>query len=137
MRQDRAALAQPAVTDFNALLGLETEVVRPGETTVELDIEPHHLNRAGTLHGGVMMAMLDTLMGYAAYSALNLPGEKLVTTRMTTHFLEGITNGSLSGAGWVVARNEQYLTLEAVLRDQTGRQIASATGQYSIVRPGN
>ena len=122
------------MTSFNELAGFEPILVQPGMTSLEITIEPRHLNRAGTVHGGMLMTLLDSLMGYAATSTLEEREPRLATSRMTTQFLEAVSGGQLLGEGRVVSDNGGYLLTAGELRDQDGRLIATAQGQFTRLR---
>lgn len=117
-------------TNFNTYLGFEPRLSQPGRTVLEVTLAPHLLNRAGYLHGGAMMTLMDTLMGYAATSLLQ-EGESIVTSSMTTHFLEPISAGEIFGEGAVIADNGRYLLTEARLKDAKGQTLALSRGQFS------
>jgi 1,4-dihydroxy-2-naphthoyl-CoA hydrolase len=48
-------------------LGLRTTDVGPGTMVAELDVRPDLLNPFGTLHGGVLSALVDHLLGAVLY----------------------------------------------------------------------
>lgn len=120
-------------THFNSHLGFETELTGPGKTVIEVTLVPHLLNRAGYLHGGAMMTLMDTLMGHAAYSLLQA-GESIVTTSMTTQFLESVSAGEIFGEGSVTADNGSYLLTQARIRNAEGQTVALSHGQFSRLR---
>lgn len=122
------------MASFNEWAGFEPALVRPGATRVEITIEPRHLNRAGTVHGGFLMTLLDSLMGYAASSTLGEGQPRLATSRMTTQFLEAVSAGKLLGEGRVVSGKGAYLLTTGELRDGDGRLIATAQGQFTRLR---
>ncbi|MCH7708009.1 MAG: hotdog fold thioesterase [Myxococcales bacterium] len=121
-------------TGFSNLLGLDISLREPGHAVGTLDIESLHMNRAGLVHGGVLMTMLDTLMGWAANSDPSFTGEFLATSRMTTHFLEAVRSGPLSGEGWVTASTAGYFIAEAEIRDSKDQLVATASAQFTRVR---
>ena len=120
-------------TNFNTHLGLDTQIAEPGRSSITVTIEPRMLNRAGVLHGGMMMTIMDTLMGHAAYSLLR-DEETVVTSSMTTHFLEPASAGEIRGEGVVIADNGGYLLAEARLKNSRDQTIAFARGQFSRLR---
>ncbi len=122
------------MVSFNEWAGFEPALVRPGVTRVEITIKARHLNRAGTVHGGFLMTLLDSLMGYAATSTLEERQPRLATSRMTTQFLEAASGGQLIGEGRVVSGNGSYLLTSGELRDGDGRLIATAQGQFTRLR---
>ncbi len=118
-------------------LGFRTESPEPGHTVVSHELQPHHLNITGAVHGGFLMTVLDTLMGHAVFTYLGDPAVRFATSSMTTHFLEAVSGGTLSGEGRVVARNEQYATAEAHPKDGEGRLVATAEAVFTFRRKGS
>ncbi|MCH7521119.1 MAG: PaaI family thioesterase [Candidatus Marinimicrobia bacterium] len=45
---------------FTAGLGFIFQSPEPGHATGQLEVQPRHLNRSGTLHGGLAMTLLDS-----------------------------------------------------------------------------
>lgn len=54
--------------DFGAVIGYRMLLPEAGIAVLELEIGPHHRNRLGTVHGGVLMAMLDAAGMWACRS---------------------------------------------------------------------
>lgn len=114
-------------------LGYKTELLEPGVTRVEFEIKPQHLNMAGALHGGIYMTLMDSLMGHALYSILGHRLGGFATTVMHTHFLQGVRKGSIIGHGRYLTTNGTYMNAEAHITDQSGKLLASADGQFTLV----
>ena len=123
-------------TGFSDYLGLEISLREPGHAVGTLDIQSFHYNRAGLVHGGVLMTMMDTLMGWAANSDPAFTGEFLATSRLTTHFLEAVRSGPISGAGRITASTAGYVIAEGELRDSEDQLVATATAQFTRLRRG-
>ncbi len=72
---------------FGDVLGMRRTRTSAGEASFEIEIGPEHLNRHGGVHGGVLMAMLDT----AGLWAIAAPDEdappKAVTLSLTCNFV--------------------------------------------------
>ena len=80
------------VPPFNTWLG--TEIVRrdDGEIEARIDLKPHHLNKRGVAHGGVVTALLDTALGAAVIASI--PKEWwCATTSLSTQFIDGAGAG--------------------------------------------
>ena len=121
---------------FTKYLGFQTRSPDPGRTTVELQLKPHHLNIAGAVHGGLYMTLLDSLMGHAAITFLDNRATPVATSSMTTHLLETVSQGQLTGSSRVIAQGGTYLLTEAELRDAGRRLIATAEAVYTRLRAG-
>jgi uncharacterized protein (TIGR00369 family) len=115
-------------------LGYHTELVEPGHTSVTFKIQPEHRNITGVVHGGLLMTVLDTLMGHAVYTHLGDPAARFGTSQMTTHFLRVVAKGTLTGEGHVVAQSEKYITAEAEIRGARGALVATAEAQFTTMR---
>lgn len=115
-------------------LGFHTDLVEPGHTQVSLEIKPEHRNITGVVHGGLLMTVLDTLMGHAVFTHLGDPSARFGTSQMTTHFLRVVASGTLTGEGRVVTQNESYVTAEAEIKSEGGDLVAMAQAQFTIIR---
>lgn len=122
-------------TYFTKYLGFQTASPEPGRTVVEIELQPYHLNIAGAAHGGFFMTVLDTLMGHAVFTGLGDPAARFATSSMTTHFLEAVRGGTLTGEGRVVKKGDLYVAAEAELRNGEGRLAATAEAIFTILRP--
>lgn len=117
-------------------LGFQTDMVEPGRTAVTFKIQPEHRNITGVVHGGLLMTVLDTLMGHAVFTHLGDPAIQFGTSQMTTHFLRVVAKGTLTGEGRVVAQSEKYVTAEADIRGEGGDLVATAEAQFTTIRRG-
>lgn len=112
-----------ATLDFEQLVVL-------GEGSVALTLVPaeHHLNPLGTVHGGVIAAVLDTVAGCAVHSALPA-GTGYTSLDLHTRFLRPVTpaTGRVRAEGTVVSKGGRTATAEARLVDDAGRLLATAT----------
>ena len=50
---------------FNAVLGFKLVEWTAQSAVMELPIQPIHLNRSNTLHGGILATLIDAACGYA------------------------------------------------------------------------
>ncbi|BDW97947.1 hypothetical protein MACH10_36320 [Thalassospira tepidiphila] len=102
---------------------------------VELDVQNHHCNRAGILHGGVLTTLMDTASGYAVCFC-PVPGNvrKSLTLSLTTNFLGMARDGLVR----VVARKQgggrKVVFTEATAYDADGNVIGTSTGTFKYHR---
>jgi uncharacterized protein (TIGR00369 family) len=115
-----------------ATLGFERLEVVEGEDgpTVEVVLTPaeHHLNPLGSVHGGVLAAMLDTACGCAVHVTLPA-GTGYTSLDLATRFLRPVLAGAgpITATGRVVSRGRRTALAEAHLTDGDGRLLAHAT----------
>lgn len=79
---------EAAEVHFGTLLGYERLASENGTAIVELRLRAEHGNRGGTVHGGVLMTLLDT----AGMWASCVPGEVSTgaTVSMSCNFLSAV-----------------------------------------------
>ncbi len=71
---------------FQKTLGLRLLVVEPRLVTAELDIADKHANSVGAVHGGVLMALADSLGAIGAVQNL-ADGQFTATLSSQTYFI--------------------------------------------------
>lgn len=108
-------------------------LVGPGEVAVTLLPGEHHLNPLGTVHGGVIAALLDTAAGCAVHSTLPA-GTGYTSLDLNARFLRPVTpaTGLVRAQGKVLARGSRTATAEAILVDADGRLLAHATSSCLV-----
>jgi fumarylpyruvate hydrolase len=119
------------IPPFNTYLG--TEFVRRGEGEVEvaLELQPHHLNRRGVAHGGVVTALLDSALGAAVISSMP-PEWWCATTSLSTQFIGGAGAGRLFATGRLLRRGRHVAFAGGEVRDAAGKLIATASGTWHL-----
>lgn len=114
---------------FSRHIGAKVEEVEPGRSVVRIDVEDHHLNGAGTLHGGVYASLIDNAMGL---SVLAFVGVRTATIEMNVHFLGAVSEGRITCRSEVVHRTRRTATAEAKVHDEGGNLVAMGTGAFRV-----
>jgi len=117
-----------AAEPFTAFLGYRLVELSEGSACAEFDMSPNAQRVGGVLHGGVIMAVLDETMGFAALT-LN-DGVDQVTVELKVNFLEPGVEGPFKVCGRVVKRGGRVAVVEGEIRDAKGRLIAKALGTW-------
>ena len=119
------------------LLGFDIVDVGAGEVTFEMTPAEKHYNPIGSVHGGVVATLLDTVMGCALHTLLPR-GAWYTTLDVNVRYHRGITlrTGTVSSVGTVVHNGRRTATAEGrVVEKSTGRLLATATSTLLVVRP--
>jgi uncharacterized protein (TIGR00369 family) len=124
----RALVANSA---FYRWSGIRVADASSGTVTLELVLDEHHRNVQGFAHGGVLATLADAAMGLSVRSALE-PGRRHVTIEMGMHYLRPVTIGTITATGLAVRIGREIAYAEAVVADATGRDLARASGTYSV-----
>ncbi|HWK66709.1 MAG TPA: PaaI family thioesterase [Rhizobiaceae bacterium] len=112
-------------------LGLQMTHSQEGRMTGQLEVGPHHLNRAGYVHGGVLCTMID--FGACTAGLHAEPGEPLrfgVTLALTTNFTKAVNSGTLTVEGKVISAGRKTYTAEARVLDASGDLVAHGIGTF-------
>jgi uncharacterized protein (TIGR00369 family) len=117
---------------FHRWAGLELVSVGEGEAELRLDLQPHHFNPQGIVHGGIITAVADTSIGLALRSKLR-PGLTHRTAQLNVHFLAKVEGGVIVGRGSALHLGQRMGYGEANVLDGEGRLIARATGTFIVL----
>jgi uncharacterized protein (TIGR00369 family) len=114
---------------------LDFEDFRPegGRVVVTMRAQEFHYNPLGTVHGGVLSALLDTAAACSVHSTL-APGEGYTSLDLTVKFLRPVTvaSGLLTCEGSVIQRGRRTALAQAHLTDEAGKLVAHATSSCMI-----
>jgi uncharacterized protein (TIGR00369 family) len=111
-------------------------VLRDGEegrSIWEYRVDPAHFNLNGTLHGGVVMALLDTAMGFAVVSRVAGEGRFNAAAEQSTRFLAPIRSGVITAEAFVLKLGKRLAIVEGKARDEAGTLVAVASASHSIL----
>ena len=129
--------AAPPPTDNPLLdyLGIRLASVGDGRCTFELDLEPRHLNRQGSVQGGVTATLLDAACGYAGLPAG--PDGALghaVTVMLTISYLSKASTGRLRATAQLTRAGKSLYFASAELTTDAGVLVATAQGTFKRSR---
>jgi uncharacterized protein (TIGR00369 family) len=118
------------------LMGMGVEAVQAGEVTFTVDPHESQYNPLGVVHGGVVCTVLDTVVGCAVQTTLEL-GWMYTSIDLNVSYLRPFTlaTGPLRVTGRVVKPGRRVAFTEAVALDAQGREIATATSSLLVIAP--
>ncbi|MGY1737998.1 PaaI family thioesterase [Geodermatophilus sp. SYSU D00684] len=116
---------------FAGRLGATVEDAGDGAATLAFEVRDEHLNPAGTLHGGVVATLVDTVMGQAVRSTTG-DGEVPATSQLTVTYLRPGRPGPLEVRGRVRTRGEHLTICEADV-EQEGKALAHAVATFALL----
>jgi uncharacterized protein (TIGR00369 family) len=111
-----------------ALLGIDLVAAEPGRVTMRMGPGEYLYNPLGSVHGGALASLLDSVMGCAVHSTLPL-GRGYTTLEIKVNYLRAVTaaSGPLTAVGEIVHAGRRQAVAEARLTDGTGRLCATAS----------
>jgi uncharacterized protein (TIGR00369 family) len=120
------------VPGFNALLGLDVVGFRDGRFWIGLDAGESHMHEKGFVHGGVVLALLDTAMSRAVRHD-RPKGAYLPTIEFNASFLRPLGAGPVQAWGRIVQAGRTLVRAEGAVIDDDGR--ACAAGRATFISP--
>lgn len=117
---------------FNDMVGIRWVSWTDGEAVAEVELRPELLNRSGSLHGGVMCTLLDTVCARAGcWMPAGQVQRRCTTVSLTTNFLRGASSGVIRATGRLrPGAGTQIFTAVGELADAEGRLLALAQGTF-------
>lgn len=115
---------------FGELLGIEHLAAPDGVALLELALQPRLCNRFGTVHGGVLMSLMDTAGLWACASPGATP--QATTVSLSCSFLAPATLAAtprLTARAEVVKRGRSMVFCSIVVT-AAGRPLAMAQGSF-------
>jgi len=117
---------------FDDLLGLRVEHWEKGRARVTVATRPDLMNAKATVHGGVLVALLDVALATAAHAHVD-DTETLITVNLSVSFLSAGT-GTLVAEGRLIKRGGSLAFCEGEVRGEDGELVAKAVGTFKVPR---
>ncbi len=93
---------------------------------IDYTATPEFCNLLGTVHGGILTAMLDNVMSFAALCGLG-PGHATPSIEIKTSYIAPAKPGLIKGEGHVVRQGRTIVFIEGRLTDPDGKLLTTAT----------
>lgn len=116
--------------------GFVLESLEEGRCEISLALDSVHANAYGSIHGGVVASLADTVSGVAAWTLADR-GERVSTVELKVNFIAGVspTAGGLRAVGRVIHRGRSTAVVEADVNGADGRRIAKGLGTFFYIHP--
>ncbi|MDQ5849833.1 MAG: PaaI family thioesterase [Pseudomonadota bacterium] len=116
---------------FVAHLKIQTEALGEGSARLSLPVEKHLANSIGTVHGGVIMSLLDVALCTAART-LHPDSVGVITIDMSTSFIGGGSGGKLFAEARVLKDGRSLSFVEAEAKNEDGSLVAKAIATVRV-----
>jgi uncharacterized protein (TIGR00369 family) len=120
------------VNNFGNGIGMQLEVISPGEIRYVMPIKDLHLSNPMAAHGGAVAALMDGTLGVAALS-LAVESNLLVSTvELKINFFRPVQLGDvLTGNGKVIYNGKSLVHSSGEIRNQDGVLVCSGSGTFN------
>ena len=120
------------MTLFYEHVGAKFESYAPGTSRCSVEIQPHHFNTAGAVHGGVLFTLADTGMGSAVFASLE-KGSFCTTVEIKISYFKPVTAGTVVCDSKVVNQGRRLASVESEMR-VGDLLVAKAYGTFAILQ---
>jgi uncharacterized protein (TIGR00369 family) len=118
----------PFVTHLKIL----TETLGEGSARLSLPIEPHLTNSLGTVHGGVIMSLLDVALCTAART-LHPESSGVITINLSTSFIGAGSSAKLYAEARVLKDGRSMSFVEGEAQNADGSIVAKAIATVRVL----
>lgn len=135
-RQDIADQFMQASNTMKGLpgfLGIRIVEITPGRLRAEMEVTPQLLTPIGNMHGGVLAAVCDHVLGCVCYSHM-APGQWAATTEFKLNLLAPVTGGLLAAEAEIISMTKATAVVRIDV-DNDGRACCAAQGTVLIRDP--
>jgi uncharacterized protein (TIGR00369 family) len=127
-REDAAS-----ASGITAYLGVRHTEVGAGILRAEVEVRDELLNPAGNLHGGVIAALCDHVLGAVCYPVI-APGSWAATTEFKLNYLAPVSTGTLTATAQIEALTKRTAVVRIDVVNE-GRAVCIAQGTVLIMAP--
>ncbi|MEM7183262.1 MAG: PaaI family thioesterase [Spirochaetota bacterium] len=116
-------------------LGFKITSVEKGKVLFEIEPKEFHYNPIGSMHGGVISTVLDSVLGCTVHSTL-AKGVGYTSLELKVSFIRPIfvKTGTVYAEAKVLAMGRTTAFAEGSLKDKRGRILATATTTCALFR---
>jgi uncharacterized protein (TIGR00369 family) len=115
-------------------LKIVTEALADGTARLALPVEPHLTNSLGTVHGGVILSLLDVALCTAART-LHPESIGVITIDLSASFIGGGKGARLLAEARVLRDARSLSFVEGEARNEDGSLVAKAIGTVRVRFP--
>jgi acyl-CoA thioesterase len=106
-------------------LGLTTEALGDGAARLSMPVAPHFTNSLGTVHGGVIVSLLDVALCTAART-LHPDSGGVITIDLSVSFIGGGKGNRLLADARVLKDGRSMIFVEGEAKNEDGSLVAKA-----------
>ena len=111
--------------------GITVTTARPGYAEGKLEVRPTSSNPHGTVHGGCLYTLADTVAGTAACAH----GASCVTVSGTMEFLRPATGPTIRCVATPKKQGQTLSVMQVVLTNDADKEVATGTFTFFMSQP--
>lgn len=119
---------------FVRLMGMRLVSARDGTSVMRCRIRGALRNSAGTLHGGVIGALVDMSVATALRSVMP-PSSRMTTVEFKVNFLKPVAEGTVTAHGTILRLGKTIAVGSTEIRNAAGEAVAFGSATYYLIGP--
>ena len=125
-------LAYKQGNNFGRLLDMDFEIFGPGKLEYKLTINKSHLATPFAAHGGLVSALMDSVLGICALSLVCEEGKIVSTIEMKLNFLAPVKlDDYLVGRAKLLNKGNRIICIEGEILNQNEVLVAKGMGTFN------
>ena len=117
------------MNQFGITNDLKLTVIKPGEINYQMEVVKKHLATPTAIHGGMLAAMMDGVLGVAALTTVAQDNKIVSTVEFKISYLKPAFLGDvLTGKGKVDHKGNRIIHASGEIYNQNNELIAKAMG---------
>ncbi len=116
---------------FGAFLGIQMLVAEAGKSHCRIELQHHHMNNGGRVHGGVLTSLADTAAGMAVRT-VRPEGSHAATTGLSIAFIRPPTGDTLDAHAEVIHAGQRLFRTEISVFSAE-KLVARTTATFMII----
>lgn len=121
------------MTGLPAFLGIRFVEFSPGRLRAEMEVKPELLTPFGNMHGGVLSAVCDHVLGCVCYPHMER-GQWAATTEFKINLLAPVSKGTVAAEARIVSMTRSTAVVQITIEND-GRAACVAQGTVLIRDP--
>lgn len=118
---------------LDSFLGFETVDVGPGTLHARFEVRKEFMTPFGNMHGGVLAAFCDHLLGVVCYPVMK-KGQWAATTEFKLNLSRPVSKGVVDGYATIITMGRTQAVVRIDVHNEE-RLAASAQGTVTIMQP--
>jgi len=130
---ERIQAGQKGLNPFLDFMGIETAELKDGYARFRMPVRPEHLQGAGKMQGGLIVALADEAIAHAMMTTLT-PNEGLTTIELKSNFLAAVSSGELNATATVFKKGSSLVIGDCLVTDDKGKSICRVSATFLLLR---
>ncbi len=118
------------MTGLPGFLGVRFVDFSPGRVLAEMEVKPDLLTPFGNMHGGVLSALCDHILGCVCYPHMK-PGQWAATMEFKLNLLAPVSKGTVSAEARLLSMTRSTAVVQINIENE-GRDVCAAQGSVLI-----